>query len=312
MSFETTTADVLSGGDLSGVTAVVTGASSGIGWETARALAAAGARVVPTARTPDKAAECVATLRGALDDDAGTRLDPGVVELTSLASVRRFAGDVTSRYERVHLLINNAGVMATPFERTPDGFELQLGTNHLGPFVLTNSLVPLLEGAAVLGEARIVNVSSEGHRASGIRWEDPNYERTPYDKWEAYGQSKTANILYAVELDRRLRGRGVRAFSLHPGMIGTSLGRHLSREDYVELSARASRSASGGLPPRKSVEQGAATTVFAAISPELTGRGGLYLSDCEVAEPAAWASDPDDAARLWALSEALVQERFDL
>jgi len=311
MSFETTTADVLSGVDLSGVTAVVTGASSGIGWETARALAAAGARVVPTARTPEKATECVASLREALDYDAGTRLDPGVVELTSLTSVRGFADELTSRYEQVHLLINNAGVMATPFERTSDGFELQLGTNHLGPFVLTNRLVPLLEAGAAAGAARIVNVSSAGHQASGIRWEDPNYERTPYDKWEAYGQSKTANILFAVELDRRLGGRGVHAFALHPGMIGTSLGRHLSRDDYAELSARASRSPSGGLPARKSIEQGAATTLFAATSPELAGQGGLYLSDCEVAEPAGWASDPDQASRLWALSEELVEERFE-
>jgi NAD(P)-dependent dehydrogenase (short-subunit alcohol dehydrogenase family) len=310
MAFETTTADVLAGMDLDGVSVLVTGASSGIGWETARALAGAGAQVTATARTPEGADATASALLEALGGDAS--IEPGVLELTSLDSVRSFAEQFRSGRDRLQVLVNNAGVMATPLERTMDGFELQLGTNHLGPFVLTNRLLPLLLAAAADGQrARIVNVSSAGHQASGIRWEDPGFAHTPYDKWEAYGQSKTANILFARELDRRLGDRGVRAFALHPGMIGTSLARYLSEEDFAELRARASRSPSGGLPSRKSLEQGAATSVWAAVSHDLDGRGGLYLADCEVADSAPWAADPEEAARLWALSEELVGERFD-
>jgi NAD(P)-dependent dehydrogenase (short-subunit alcohol dehydrogenase family) len=282
---ETTTDDVLAGVDLTGTVAVVTGAGGGIGAETAHALAAAGATVVPGTR------------------DAG-------LDLASLDAVEAFARSVLATHDRIGLLINNAGVMATPFGRTADGFERQLGTNHLGHFLLTGLLAPALVAGA---PARVVNVSSAGHRISDINWDDPNYESRPYEKWEAYGQSKTANILFAVALERRLGPLGVHAYALHPGMIATNLGRHLDRSDLTALKERATRSRSGGLPGYKSIPAGAATTVYAATAPELDGRGGVYLADCAVSdEHAPWALDPDPADRLWSLSERLVARTFPL
>jgi len=195
--------------------------------------------------------------------------------------------------------------MATPFGRTADGFETQFGTNHLGHFLLTHRLTPALVRAAP--GARIVNVSSAGHRASDIGWDDPNYARRPYDKWEAYGQSKTANILFTVELERRLAPHGVHAYAVHPGMIATSLGRHLDRSDYETLKERAKRSPAGGLPSYKSVAEGAATTIHAATSPDLADTGGVYLADEAITDDhATWALDPDAARRLWDLSERLL------
>ena len=223
----------------------------------------------------------------------------GVLDLTSLASVRAFASWLLERHPRIDLLVNNAGVMVTPFERTADGFEMQFGTNHLGHFLLTGLLLPAAPG-------RVVNLSSGGHRASDIHWEDPNYETRPYDKFEAYGQSKTANILFSVELDRR----GVPSYSVHPGMIATELGRHMTKEDMQSLRDRASQSPTGGLPGYKSIEEGAATSVWAATAAELAGQGGAYLEDCRVSEAMAYARDPEAAARLWALSEELVGDRF--
>jgi NAD(P)-dependent dehydrogenase (short-subunit alcohol dehydrogenase family) len=280
---ETTADEVLAGVDLTGTVAVVTGASSGIGQETARALAAAGATVV-----------------------AGTR-DAGL-DLASLSAVETFARSVLDVHDRIGLLINNAGVMATPFGRTADGFERQFGTNHLGHFLLTALLAPALVAGA---PARVVNVSSGGHRASDIHWDDPNYERRPYEKWQAYGQSKTANILFAVGLEARLGPLGVHAYAVHPGMIATNLGRHLDKGDFQALRDRAKRSPSGGLPAYKSIPAGAATTVYAATAPELEGRGGVYLADCAVTgDHAPWALDPASADRLWALSETLVSRPF--
>ena len=271
--------------DLNGAVAVVTGSSSGIGEETARALAAAGATVVH-----------------------GTR--SGGLDLASLAAVDAFADRVLAEHDRIALLINNAGVMATPFERTADGNERQFGTNHLGHFLLTCRLAPALVAGA---PARVVNVTSAGHRASDIHWDDPNYERRPYDKWEAYGQSKTATILFTVALERRLGARGVHAYAVHPGMIATKLGRHLDRSDYETLKERATRSPAGGLPAYKSIEEGAATTLYAATAPELEGRGGVYLADEAVSDEAMpYALDPDAAERLWALSEELVGRSFPL
>lgn len=270
---------------LKGAVAVVTGSSSGIGEQTARVLADAGATVVH-----------------------GTRANG--LDLASLAAVDAFADEVLDRYDHIDLLINNAGVMAAPLGRTADGFELQFGTNHLGHFLLTCRLVPALVASA---PARIVNLSSAGHRRSDIHWDDPNYERRPYDKWEAYGQSKTANILFTVALERRLGPLGIHAYAVHPGMIATKLGRHLDRSDYEELKARAKASPAGGLPAYKSIEDGAATTLYAATSPDLDGRGGLYLADGAVSDDhAPWALDPDAAERLWALSEQLVGRRFSL
>jgi NAD(P)-dependent dehydrogenase (short-subunit alcohol dehydrogenase family) len=195
--------------------------------------------------------------------------------------------------------------MATPLGRTADGFELQLGTNHLGHFVLTNLLESALLASAPSG--RVVNLSSAGHKASDIIWDDPNFEHTPYDPWIAYGQSKTANILFTVELERRLGDCGVHAYAVHPGMVATELGRYMTPETVAALRARAAQSPSGRLPARRTVETGAATTVWAATAPELAGAGGSYLADCARSDDVApWALDRDAARRLWELSERLV------
>jgi NAD(P)-dependent dehydrogenase (short-subunit alcohol dehydrogenase family) len=300
----TTTGDVLDGVDLAGRTILVTGATTGIGRETARSLAAAGASVVITARSEDKGEAAVAEL---IDAVPGGDVAYEVLELGSLASVRGFTDRFAAAHDRLDVLIANAGIMAAPYGRTEDGFELHLGTNHLGHFLLVGRLLPLLLGSA---PARIVLLSSGGHAASGIRWDDTNFETTEYSKMEAYGQSKTANILHAVELERRYGPSGVHAYAVHPGMVATDLGRHFTREDYAELKARAASSPSGGLPPRVGVDVGASTSVWAAVAPELDDRGGSYLADCAVAEARDHAMDPDAARRLWALSEELVGETF--
>jgi NAD(P)-dependent dehydrogenase (short-subunit alcohol dehydrogenase family) len=303
---ETTTAgEVMAGVDLSGQTAIVTGASTGIGLETAANLAAAGARVIAGVRTEEKGKATVATLA---DRVKGAAVDFGVIDLTSFASIRTFAAGFVGRDEPLHLLINNAGVMNTPFEHTVEGYELQFGTNHLGHFLLTNLLVPTLIAGA---PARVVNLSSGGHRSSDIHWDDPNFEHHPYDKMAAYGQSKTANILFSVELDRRLADRGVHAYAVHPGRINTELARYMDQADYDQLIARMKESGRV-MPPRKSIEAGAATSLWAATAPELADRGGLYLEDCHVSEALPYATDLDAAARLWTLSEELVGESFPL
>jgi NAD(P)-dependent dehydrogenase (short-subunit alcohol dehydrogenase family) len=306
----TTTDDVIAGVDLHGTVAVVTGASTGIGIETARALASAGAEIVLAGRNAAKHDVAMATLR---DQVPGARLGHVELDLTSLDSARRAAAEIRERHDRVQLLVNNAGVMYTPLERTAEGFELQFGTNHLGHFVFTNHLLPVLLAGT---PARIVNLSSGGHRSSDIDWEDPNYQVRPYDKFQAYGQAKTANILFTVELERRLAGRGVHAFAVHPGMIVTELSRYMSRDDLKELRSRIAASATsspGGAPTYKTVPQGAATTVWACTATGLGSSGGRYLADCAVSdEVAPWAMDEAAAQRLWALSETLTGEHFDL
>jgi NAD(P)-dependent dehydrogenase (short-subunit alcohol dehydrogenase family) len=305
--FESTTFEVLDGVDLSGKVAVVTGASTGIGKETARALAAAGARVVLAARDAQKTDAAAEEIRAAVP---GAELEVGLLDLASLDSVRAFAAGFLAEHDQLHLLVNNAGVMYTPYGHTAEGFELQFGTNHVGHFLLTCLLVPALVAGA---PARVVNLSSGGHMGSDIVWDDPNFERREYDKFAAYGQSKTANILFSVELDRRLAGRGVHAYAVHPGMISTELGRYMTKDDMTALMERAKRGPSGGMPPRKTIEQGAATTVWAATAPELESQGGTYLADCQVTDQhAPWARDPESAARLWVLSEKLVGEQFPL
>lgn len=309
--FDSVTDEVLDGIDLTGRLALVTGASGGLGEETARALAARGASVVMAARDMPKGEAAAETIRASTgnSDVAVTEL-----ELDSLESVRACAKRFLVEHDRLNLLINNAGVMACPFARTHDGFEMQFGTNHLGHFVLTNLLAPaLLAGAP----ARVVNLSSGGHRISDVLFDDPNFERTEYDKFVSYGQSKTANILFSVELDRRLRERGVRAYAVHPGAIPTELGRHMQRADVEQLMA----SRPGGAKMQlKQVPAGAATSCYAASSPDLADRGGIYLEDCGVAEVRdenamtgvrSYALDPESAVRLWSLSEALVGERFE-
>jgi NAD(P)-dependent dehydrogenase (short-subunit alcohol dehydrogenase family) len=302
---QTTTGEVLDGVDLTGKVAMVTGASTGLGLETARALAAAGAHVVLAVRSDDKGTASIEKIRAAVQ---GASLEYVLLDLGSLTSVRACAAEMLERHPRLDLLVNNAGVMYTPFDRTEDGFELQFGTNHVGHFLLTNLLVPaLLNGAP----ARVVNLSSGGHVASDILWDDPNYEERPYDKFESYGQSKTANILFTIELDRRLASHGVRSYAVHPGMIATELGRHMTKDDMSALREKAKASPSGGLPSYKSIEAGAATSVWAATASELAETGGLYLADCHIAEAAPWARDQDGATRLWELTEDLIGERFD-
>ncbi len=302
----TTTADVLAGVDLSGRTVLVTGATTGIGKETARSLAAAGATVVITARTDDKGTATVAEITEAVP---GADVTYEVLELGSLESVRAFTDRFAAGHDRLDLLIGNAGIMAVPFGRTEEGHELQFGTNHLGHFVLVGRLLPLLQASA---PARVVLLSSGGHMASDIHWDDPDFESHEYNKMDAYGQSKTANILHAVELDRRYGPLGVHAYAVHPGMVATQLGRNFTPDVMEDLKARAAANPAGPgkLPPLVGTDVGAATSVWAATAPELESQGGTYLADCAVATAAPYATDPDGARRLWALSEQLVGEEF--
>src|SRR5207253_2222934 len=235
------------------------------------------------------------------------------LELGSLKDIRAFAQRFLERHAMLHILINNAGVMACPAAKTADGFELQFGSNHLGHFLMTCLLAPALRRAA---PSRVVSVSSRGHHMSAVVFEDIQFEGRPYDKWLAYGQAKTANILFAVGLERRVGAHRVHANALHPGGIMTELSRHLQQEDFQFLQTR-----TRGMK-FKSVDAGAATSVFAGTAPELEGRGGLYLEDCHVAAvndaPDAldgvksYAIDPGNAERLWEVSEKLVRERFTL
>ena len=310
---DTTTDEVLEGIDLTGKWALVTGGSGGLGAETARALASKGARVVIAARDVAKGEAVAQGIRKSTGNDA---IEVAALELGSLASIRAFAELFLARHDALQILVNNAGVMACPFAKTSDGFELQFGTNHLGHFLMTGLIAPaLLRGAP----ARIVSVSSRGHHNSPVVFDDIHFERRAYDKWLAYGQAKTANVLFAVELERRLGARGVHSNALHPGVILTELSRHMHREDYEHLRKRAAPS--GGLK-MKSVATGAATSVYAATAPELEGRGGLYLEDCGIAAindvdaatssggVRSYALDAEAARRLWAISEESVGQRF--
>ncbi|MDH6605518.1 NAD(P)-dependent dehydrogenase (short-subunit alcohol dehydrogenase family) [Streptomyces sp. SAI-208] len=294
--------DVLAGVDLSGKLAIVTGGYSGLGLETTRALSKAGARVVVPARRPDTAWKALAGL-------AGVELDE--LDLGDLGSVRDFAERFLDSGRTVDFVIDSAGIMACPETRVGPGWEAQFATNHLGHFALVNRLWPAVEP----GGARVVSVSSRAHHFSGMRWDDVHW-RTGYDKWQAYGQAKTANVLFAVHLDRLGAERGVRAFSLHPGGILTPLQRHLPKAEMVERGWIDEQGNALNPSGFKSPEQGAATQVWAATSPQLAGMGGVYLEDCDIAEPAvegdatsgvkAWAIDPDQAERLWTLSAELT------
>jgi NAD(P)-dependent dehydrogenase (short-subunit alcohol dehydrogenase family) len=307
---DSTTDEVLEGVDLTDVNVVITGTSAGLGVETARVVAAHGATVVGVVRDIDKA-------RRNLDDAGASGVQLYQADLASLASIRAFTDTFyADGHDRIDVLIGNAGIMACPFGRTADGFELQFGTNHLGHFVLVNRLMPLLLTGT---PARVVMLSSAGHMFSDVSLDDPGFEHTPYDAWIAYGRSKTANILFAVELDRRLRDRGVRATALHPGGILTDLGRHLTDETMNALiEARAGRTREVSF---KTVPQGAATSVWAGFVADADEVGGRYCEDCAVApviddpndSPGVmrYALDPDTAAALWTRSEDLVGERFD-
>lgn len=305
---KSTALEVVKGVDLSGKYAIVTGGYSGIGVETVKALAAAGAEILVPARDAAKAKDALKPIAG--------KISIATLDLSDLSSVRKFAGDVVAAGKPLHLLINNAGVMACPETRVGKGWELQFGTNHIGHFVLTNALAPLLKKA---NGARVVCLSSTGHKISPIRWDDVHFTREPYNKWTAYGQSKTANALFARDLNRRMKGDGVEAFSVHPGGIVTPLQRHLDREEMIAL---------GWLGPDgelsemakamfKTPEQGASTTIWAATSAMLAGKGGVYCENCNIAKLAGpdaprwadvqpYACDNEFAARLWTETEKML------
>jgi NAD(P)-dependent dehydrogenase (short-subunit alcohol dehydrogenase family) len=307
---DSTAEQVSEGIDLTGKRALVTGASGGLGAETARVLALRGAAVTLTARDVSKGEKVAAEIRSETGNDA---IDVMSVELSVPSSVQDFAKAYLARHDTLSLLINNAGVMACPLARTAEGWEMQFATNHLGHFLLTNLLMPALRAGA---PSRVVNVSSRGHRFSPVVFDDIHFETRDYDKWASYGQAKTANVLFSVELDRRFGAAGVHALALHPGGIVTELGRHLSPEDIKELTSRAP----AGKFEWKTVPCGAATSVYAATAPELEGRGGLYLDDCQVSGQResddaevgyeAWALDPAAATRLWEVSEQTLGVTF--
>ena len=310
-----TAQEVLEGIDLSGKTVFITGANSGLGKESARAMASKGAHVVMAGRDQAKLDAAVAEIRAEQPD---AQLETILCDLGSLEAIRASTAEANERFEAINLLINNAGVMACPLSHTTDGFEMQFGTNHLGHFALTKGLMPLLEkGANSSGGGRIVNLSSRGHQMGPVDLEDPNFTDRPYNEWASYGQAKTANVLFTVGLEKRLSDKGIHAFAVHPGGIETNLGRHLSQEQRDALTERVTTA-----DPNfewKTIPQGAATQVWAATSPELDGRGGLYCEDCNVAQVddesrvsgvRSYAVDAANAEALWTLSEELTGEFF--
>ncbi|MBV1829257.1 SDR family NAD(P)-dependent oxidoreductase [Komagataeibacter sp. AV436] len=316
-----TTDDVLSGVSLKGKRVLVTGVSAGLGVETARALAAHGAHVVGAARNLEKAEHATAQVRADAEQGGG-RFELVALDLADLGSVRACADKLNATGLPFDLVIANAGVMATPFGHTKDGFETQFGTNHLGHFVLVNRIAGLMRAGA-----RLVNVSSAGHRFADVDLNDPNFEHTPYDPFIAYGRSKTANILFAIAFDARHRARGVRAAAVHPGGILTELTRYMPAGGIEAMVARINEQAAAeGKPPFrfKTIPQGAATSVWAGAEAEADAIGGHYCEDCHVspvvpddqpislvsAGVRAYAVDPAHAEALWAKSEAMVGEKF--
>ena len=300
--------DVLAEHDLSGTTVLVTGAASGIGLETARAMATRGGRIILAGRDEAKLSEASSTIEG--------ETDTLTVDLASLDSIAAAGRAARERFDAIDILVNNAGVMACPLSQTEDGFEMQFGTNHLGHFALTAELMPLLAKGT---RKRIVTLSSRAHHRSPLDLNDPHYRNREYEKWEAYGQSKTANVLFTVALQARLESRGFDCFAVHPGGIRTNLGRHLSEQDIADLMARL-QSVEGGIT-MKSPEQGAATSCWAATAPELKGQGGAYCEDCHIAPVndkteadgvRSYAVDTDIAERLWTFSESETGAVYDL
>jgi NAD(P)-dependent dehydrogenase (short-subunit alcohol dehydrogenase family) len=311
-----TTDEVLEGVSLSGKRVLVTGVSAGLGVETARALVAHGAEVVGAARDLTKAKAATAGVLAAAANRGGFELVE--LDLASLTSVRLCADALVDDGKPFDLVIANAGVMACPFGKTADGFETQFGTNHLGHFVLVNRIASLMKPGS-----RLVNLSSAGHRYSDVDLDDPNFERTAYDPWASYGRSKTANILFAVEFDRRHRGNGIRATAVHPGGIQTELSRHIGEEGIKQLVERINAQTRAAGEPDfkfKTIPQGAATTVWAGVVAAADEVGGRYCEDCHVAviepDPAKragvkpYALNPETAKALWAKSEDMVGERF--
>ena len=316
-----TTDDVLSGVNLQGKRILVTGVSAGIGLETARSLAAHGAHVVGAARDLTKAEAATAQIRTEAAENGGS-FEVVELDLASLKSVRACADELVAKGEPFDVVIANAGVMATPFGHTADGFETQFGTNHLGHFVLVNRIASLM-GAG----SRLINLSSSGHRFSNVDLEDPGFQRTPYEPFVAYGRSKTANILFAVGFDERGRERGVRASAVHPGGIQTELGRHLNQDQLQTMVEQMNKqlAAEGKAPFQwKTIPQGAATTVWAGVVAPADEVGGQYCENCHVGHVVAdeviisaisegvrgYALDSSNAAALWKKSEEMVGESF--
>jgi NAD(P)-dependent dehydrogenase (short-subunit alcohol dehydrogenase family) len=316
-----TTEDVLSGINLRGKRILVTGVSAGLGVETARSLAAHGAQVVGAARDLDKAEAATAQVRKDAAVNSGS-FELVELDLANLKSVRACADGLLKKGNPFHVVIANAGVMATPFGHTADGFETQFGTNHLGHFVLVNRIASLIPDGG-----RLINLSSSGHRFSNVDLEDPNFERTPYEPFVAYGRSKTANILFAVTFDKRHRGHGVRAAAVHPGGIQTELARYMEpgRIEKLLEQINQQQAAEGKGPYQwKTIPQGAATSVWAAVVAAADEIGGRYCENCHVGNVVpdnvtisvtsegvrGYALDPNNAEALWKKSEELVGERF--
>jgi NAD(P)-dependent dehydrogenase (short-subunit alcohol dehydrogenase family) len=316
-----TTDEVLSGVNLQGKRIFVTGVSAGLGVETARSLAAHGADVVGAARDLKKAEAATAQVRRDAAT-AGGSFELVALDLASLKSVRECADELLAKGQFLDVIIANAGVMATPFGHTADGFETQFGTNHLGHFVLVNRIAPLIRTGG-----RLINLSSSGHRYSNVDLQDPNFDRTPYEPFVAYGRSKTANILFAVAFDERHRKRGVRAAAVHPGGINTELGRHIdpSRIQGIIDQMNKQLAAEGKAPFQwKTVPQGAATSVWAGVVASADGIGGRYCENCHIGNVVpddvtisaisegvrGYALDPENAEALWKKSEEMVGEKF--
>jgi NAD(P)-dependent dehydrogenase (short-subunit alcohol dehydrogenase family) len=316
-----TTEDVLSGVNLRGKRILVTGVSAGLGVETARSLAAHGAQVVGAARDLSKAKAATAQVRNDAAANGGS-FELVALDLASLKSVRECAKKLLANGEPFDVVIANAGVMATPFGHTADGFETQFGTNHLGHFVFVNRIASLIRTGG-----RLINLSSSGHRFSNVDLEDPNFERTPYDPFVAYGRSKTANILFAVAFDQRHRERGIRAAAVHPGGIQTELGRYTDLSQIQKMIDQINQQlATEGKTPFqwKTIPQGAATSVWAGVVAPADEIGGRYCENCHVGKVVpddvtisaisegvrAYALDPNNAEALWKKSEELVGESF--
>ncbi len=305
--YRSTATEVIDGADMTSKVVLVTGGYSGLGLETVRALAGAGGKVIVGARRPDAAAE---NLRDVTGDVTILKLD-----LSDPASIDAFAGEVAALVPALHILINNAAVMACPLARDARGFESQFATNHLGHFQLTARLWPLLAA----GRARVVALSSSGHARNGLDLDDLHFDRRAYDKWTAYAQAKSANALFALHLDQLGAGHGVRAFAVDPGGIHTPLQRHLPMAEQIAMGWYAEDGTPN--PLFKTTEQGAATSVWCAVSPLLDGEGGVYCADCNVAAP--WVEgapahvgvhphvrDTELAERLWTASEAMTGVTF--
>jgi NAD(P)-dependent dehydrogenase (short-subunit alcohol dehydrogenase family) len=316
-----TTEDILSGMNLRGKRILITGVSAGLGVETARSLTAHGAQVVGAARDLGKAEAATTEVRKAAAANDGS-FELIELDLASLKSVRACADRLLARKEPVDVVIANAGVMATPFSLTMDGFETQFGTNHLGHFLFVNRITPLIRKGG-----RLINLSSAGHRFSNVDLDDPNFERTPYDPFVAYGRSKTANILFAVAFDQRHRNRGVRAAAVHPGVIHTELARYVDPariQSMIDQMTKQLAAEGKSQFEWKTIPQGAATSVWAGVVAPADEIGGRYCENCHVGQLVAehvilsgisegvraYALDPNMAEALWRKSEQLVGESF--